>query len=278
MAETKSVAIVPSQKAIAGPDLYRASTDAAHLCKEIVVRTAMAIQGRKYVRVEGWQSLAIAHGCFASAGEVERINDPEGGSGYRAIGKVIRASDGQVLTTAEGFVGDDEKTWGKRDVYAKRAMAQTRAISRACRSAFAHVVVMMDAGLETTPAEEVPREGFEPQGENLEEKLKASVAHLEAQKKAKAAAAQLADAAEVLEGEIVEPTPKKAKPQAEKMAFKFGKHKDRYIDDDEVDDGYLNWYLEKKEEDLRDPEKAKYRARTEWEIEQVSAELARRGK
>jgi hypothetical protein len=40
-------------------------------------------------------------------------------------------------------------------------MAQTRAISRACRSAFAHVVVMMNAGLSTTPAEEVPMEGFD---------------------------------------------------------------------------------------------------------------------
>ena len=48
----------------------------------------------------------------------------------------------------------------KRDEYAKRAMAQTRAISRACRSAFAFIVTYMDAGLETTPAEEVPSEGF----------------------------------------------------------------------------------------------------------------------
>jgi hypothetical protein len=40
-------------------------------------------------------------------------------------------------------------------------MAQTRAISRACRSAFAHVVVMMNAGLSTTPAEEVPYDGFD---------------------------------------------------------------------------------------------------------------------
>lgn len=40
-------------------------------------------------------------------------------------------------------------------------MAQTRAMSRACRSAFAHVVVMMNAGLATTPAEEVPHDGFD---------------------------------------------------------------------------------------------------------------------
>jgi hypothetical protein len=57
-------------------------------------------------------------------------------------------------------VGFSEKTWGNREEYAQRAMAQTRAISRACRSAFAFVVTMMDAGLETTPAEEVPSEGF----------------------------------------------------------------------------------------------------------------------
>jgi hypothetical protein len=34
-------------------------------------------------------------------------------------------------------------------------MAQTRAMSRACRSAFGFVVTLMDAGLETTPAEEM---------------------------------------------------------------------------------------------------------------------------
>jgi RNase H-fold protein (predicted Holliday junction resolvase) len=33
-------------------------------------------------------------------------------------------------------------------------MAQTRAISRVCRSAFAHCVVLIDADLSTTPAEE----------------------------------------------------------------------------------------------------------------------------
>src|SRR3546814_17286822 len=93
-------------------------------------------------------------------------------------------SDGQVIAVAEGFVGEDEPTWfggtkkawkwgerrgekifydkemPKRADYAIRAMAQTRAISRACRSAFAHVVVMNDADIATTPAEGVPDGGF----------------------------------------------------------------------------------------------------------------------
>ena len=135
---------------------FRAATDAAGMCREIVSKTAQNIGGRKYVRVEGWQAIAVAHGCIASAGQVERID-----GGIRATGEVRRGSDGFLLSSAEGFVGEDESTWANRPEYAKRAMAQTRAISRACRSAFAHVVVLMDAGLETTPAEEVPHGGFD---------------------------------------------------------------------------------------------------------------------
>ena len=41
-----------------------------------------------------------------------------------------------------------------------RPIVNQSARLRACRSAFAHVVVMMNAGLATTPAEEVPAGGF----------------------------------------------------------------------------------------------------------------------
>lgn len=135
-------------------DAYRMSTDAAGLCGAIVKQTAKPIQGRKYVTVEGWQAIAIAHGCTASSDHVERVTD-EGASGFKAIGIVRRMSDGQEIARAEGFLGDDESTWSRRTVHARRAMVQTRAISRACRSAFAHVVVMIDANLATTPAEEM---------------------------------------------------------------------------------------------------------------------------
>ncbi len=135
-------------------EVYRTSTDAAGLCKEIVTRTAKNIQGRKYVCVEGWQAIAVAHGCVASADFVERVED-DGCKGFRALGTIRRMSDGVEISRAEGFLGDDETMWAKRPVYARRAMAQTRAISRACRSAFAHVVVLIDSNLSTTPAEEM---------------------------------------------------------------------------------------------------------------------------
>lgn len=151
----ESKALVP-----ANGQEFRQSTDAAGLCGAIVKQTAKNIQGRRYVTVEGWQAIAIAHGCTASADNVERVDD-EGASGFKCTGIVRRMADGAEIARAEGFLGDDENMWAKRPVYARRAMVQTRAISRACRSAFAHVVVMIDAGLSTTPAEEVPEGGFD---------------------------------------------------------------------------------------------------------------------
>jgi hypothetical protein len=158
----------PEPPIASGPTFYRMSTDAAGLCRDIVLATATKIQGRGYVQVEGWQAIAIAHGCAASSGDVVRHAD----GSISATGRVVRMDDGVTVASAEGYVGADEPTWfggknaygktlPKRPDYAIRAMAQTRAISRACRSAFAHVVVMMNAGLSTTPAEEMG-DGEEP--------------------------------------------------------------------------------------------------------------------
>lgn len=154
----------------------RVATDVAGVCREIVKNTAISIQGRKYVRVEGWQSIATAYGCVAGARDVERVQ-----GGVRAIGELRAILNGTLIATAEGFVGEDEPKWfgglqqvkdrtsetgfamrelPKRPDYAIRAMAQTRAISRVCRSAFAHVVVLIDKDMSTTPAEEIPTEGF----------------------------------------------------------------------------------------------------------------------
>lgn len=169
---------MPEEQLIAArPDLQmRQASDVAGVCTEIVKKTAIRIQGKQYVRVEGWMAIATAYGCIAGARNVERVS-----GGVSALGELRKISDGTLVATAEGFVGEDEPTWfgGERDVrdktsptgwtkrtfppramYGIRAMAQTRAISRVCRSAFAHVVVLIDTNLSTTPAEEIPEEGF----------------------------------------------------------------------------------------------------------------------
>jgi hypothetical protein len=181
---TKSAGVASTELTVPAPhsgaSLYRVSTDAAEICRAIVVATAKQIGDRQYVQVEGWQAIAVAHGCAASSGDV--VRHPDGS--VSAVGRIVRIDTGAIIASAEGYVGADEPTWfggtvlkwkwgekrgekvwyeqemPKRADYAIRAMAQTRAISRACRSAFAHVVVMMNAGLSTTPAEEVPEGGF----------------------------------------------------------------------------------------------------------------------
>lgn len=131
-------------------DLMRRASDVAGVCREIVMRTAMELQGKKYIRVEGWQSMATAFGCSPS---IKEVAVEEGG--VRAVAELKR-HDGTILASAEGFVGLDEPRWANQPMYARRGMAQTRAISRVCRSVFAFVAVLIDENLQTTPAEEVP--------------------------------------------------------------------------------------------------------------------------
>ena len=189
----------------------RQATDVAGACRAIVKETCQRIGQKDYVRVEGWQAIAVAHGCVASARDVERLED-----GYRCIGEVKRMDNGQVISSAEGFLGDDEPMWASRPTYAKRAMCQTRAISRACRSAFAHIVVLIDKSLSTTPAEEVPHGGFEDINTHKYEEAPKPV-KLDTVKSDSISKADLADITAKLNGvRIGEPRD---------MELKFGKHK-----------------------------------------------------
>jgi hypothetical protein len=151
---TKSEPLAEAANAVAAE--YRRATDVAGVCKDIVTKTAVKIANRRYVKVEGWLAIATAHGCVASSERPARIED-----GYEARGVLRRLSDGALIAEAWGFVGDDERRWADRHLFARKAMCQTRALSRVCRSAFSHVVVLMDAGLETTPAEEMLDRGDE---------------------------------------------------------------------------------------------------------------------
>lgn len=162
-AENPSTAVIESPQSQEVAGLYRRATDVARTCREIVLRSSVMIGKSKsrHVRVEGWQAIAVCHNCCPSAGEVERVYGRDGDwIGYKATG-YVRNAQGIILATGEGFVGFDEVdrygryTWRNRPEYAGRAMAQTRGVSRACRGLFAHVLVLMDAGLSTTPAEEM---------------------------------------------------------------------------------------------------------------------------
>ena len=261
--------------------LMRRSTDAAGVCGEIVRRTVQSVQGRKYIRVEGWQAIAAAHGCTLGASHVE-VTD----RGVRAVGEVRRISDGVIICTAEGFVGTDEPTWygggpnslPRRSEFAIRAMAQTRAMSRAGRSAFAFVAVLIDSNLSTTPAEEMEAVYGEvvPPAEAGRQAVEAVKARIF---KVRPSAPQPPP--------TQEPPPPtdadapqgsfsgEATAEASGPVLTFGNAKGKRPAN--VDVKSLSWYEKVLSENVADPSKARWAESNQALLDSVRAELHRRG-
>ena len=162
--ESTALAVVEqgTRGALAASDpkavIQQATREANELARVIEDRKLYSnISGRKYVRVEGWTTLAVMRGCLAR--EVETTDQPDGR--YIAVVELVRLTDGAVLTRASAECGGaDEPTWQNRPPYARRSMAQTRAAGKACRIAFSWVMAL--TGYETTPAEEM--DGVVPRG------------------------------------------------------------------------------------------------------------------
>jgi hypothetical protein len=213
--------------------LMRRATDVAGVCREIVMRTAMDLQGKKYVKVEGWMSIAAAYGCVPSIREVV-----EEERGIRAVAE-LRRHDGVTIAAAEGFCGLDEPRWANQPMYARRGMAQTRAISRVCRSVFAFCVVLIDENLSTTPAEEIPHGG---------------------------GASDVVDV-------VAKPTARSGGVRDASTKIPYGKSKGKYLAD--VPDDDVSWLLgaAKKSVDANDP---KWHAKNVQWLEACQAEAQRR--
>lgn len=223
---------------------WRNSTDVAGAVRDFAIKRAVSIQGKKYCPVEVWQAIANAYGCVASSRDVERVE-----GGIRAIGEVRRMSDGAVIGQAEGFVGDDETTWAKRLQFARRAMAQTRAISRACRSAFAFVVPLIDVNLQTTPAEEMeavlepqqapPVSGKKTTADAIKQQLASRVAKESAKQMLEDAGFEVVD----------QPQSPPKEPEQNSLVFDFGKYKGHPVSS--ADTKYLRWLAEESKPDFR---------------------------
>lgn len=110
--------------------------------------------GKPHVFVEGWTFLASQFGLIP---EVEWTRELE--DGWEARAALRRMSDGQIVSHADAECRREESNWKKRDSYAIRSMAQTRAVSKVCRISLSSVMVM--AGFSATPAEEM--DGIKPE-------------------------------------------------------------------------------------------------------------------
>jgi hypothetical protein len=133
-------------------DVIRQATEEANELANVIESRSLwvAIQGRKYVKCEGWTTLAALRGCLPREVTVDEFPDGR----YVALVELVRMSDQAVLTRASAECGGpDDGTWQNRPPYARRSMAITRATGKACRIAFSWVMAL--AGYEVTPAEEM---------------------------------------------------------------------------------------------------------------------------
>ncbi len=133
-------------------EIVQRATDTANALAKVVrdKKLTVRIQKSDHVRVEGWTLLGTMLGVFPVCVWSRKLDD-----GWEARVEA-RTLAGLVVGAAEAMCTRAEKTWGSRDDYALRSMAQTRATSKALRQPLGFVMTL--AGFDPTPAEEMPRE------------------------------------------------------------------------------------------------------------------------
>jgi hypothetical protein len=131
--------------------LKRMSEIAERLIDVVRDRQLVArIQGKEYLTAEAWQ---VVGGMVGVLPVVVWTKPNETGDGY--IARVeARTLSSQVVGAAEAECSRAEKIWKDRYPSTLRAMAQTRAVSRALRAPLGQIVAL--AGYDAASAEEMP--------------------------------------------------------------------------------------------------------------------------
>lgn len=138
-----------------------------------------AWEDRYHVNVEGWQALGTLTGVAIGQVTSRPLDDPvdyevevkhfvKGQRGvidrvetYRVQGRswearVVVVRNGATVGVGEAMCSRTEPTWARRDDFAVRSMAITRATAKAYKQAAGWIVTL--AGYSSTPAEEMPRD------------------------------------------------------------------------------------------------------------------------
>jgi len=123
------------------------------------------IKGKQYPKVEWWTTVGASLGLFPVNEWAKRL-DRDGEIVYEA--RVSVRNQGNVVTAAQSLCSSKEDNWHTenkktgditpKDEHAIMSMAITRATSKSFRIGLSMLAVM--AGLEPTPAEEIPPNGF----------------------------------------------------------------------------------------------------------------------
>lgn len=126
-----------------------------------------------YVKCEGWVALAALCGLTPTV-----IGTSELADGSRAAVAELRDACGHAYVRADAECGDQadgngKRSWATEPGYAKRSMAQTRAVAKCCRVALSWVMSL--AGYAPTPWEEVAGRDFDGSAPIKEERLRACI-------------------------------------------------------------------------------------------------------
>lgn len=152
--ESKDISIYEPETKI---QVITNAVEYANALKDIIDKQnlAVVINGKKFVKCEGWQVLGALLKCTPRITRVEKVDN-----GYIAEAEVVNIN-GQVLSKAQAMCLSTEKIKKRdgttverwEDEYAVMSMAQTRAVSKAFRLGFSWIINI--AGYEVTPAEEM---------------------------------------------------------------------------------------------------------------------------
>lgn len=230
-------------------EIIAQATEEANILAEVIEGQKLysMIGGKKFVKCEGWVTLATLRGCLPR--EVEVTEMPEGR--YVAKVELVRVSDGSILTSASAECGGPEDpVWFARAPNARRSMAITRATGKACRVAFSWVMAL--SGFEVTPAEEMIEE----------------VPRVSENSYIRAAAVVGTEPSAARQPIDVSPAPI--------YILKYGKYKGQAIT--MVDNSYLDWLIKETQEELKDPEKANFKSSNDVKLVACLREKQRRVK
>jgi hypothetical protein len=109
------------------------------------------IRGKQYPKIEWWTTVSASLGLFPQVLFAQRL-DRDDEIAYEAKVAVYRQN--QIVASGEAMCSSKEERWSHADEYAIKSMAITRASGKAYRIPLSFLAVM--AGLEATPAEEIP--------------------------------------------------------------------------------------------------------------------------
>jgi hypothetical protein len=131
-------------------DVIVVATDVANALADIITKKKLykQIGQKRYVQVEGWNTLGAMLGITARERDVHPIEN-----GWEAYVELLRVSDGAIIGGASAICTRLERNWADRDEYAVRSMTVTRATGKAFRLSFSWIMSL--AGYEPTPAEEM---------------------------------------------------------------------------------------------------------------------------